>query len=46
MLKPVFDSVEVDPLFGGGKGEEVFRGLLEQEYAKIIAKQGGIEPCR
>ncbi|MFA7276532.1 MAG: rod-binding protein [Pseudobdellovibrionaceae bacterium] len=42
MLKPVFDSVEVDPLFGGGKGEEVFRGLLEQEYAKIIAKQGGI----
>ncbi len=42
MIKPMFDTVDVDDTFGGGKGEEVFRGLLVQEYGKIIANQGGI----
>jgi len=41
MLKPMFETVEVDDMFGGGKGEEVFRGLLTQEMGKSIAKQGG-----
>lgn len=42
MLKPMFETVEVDDTFGGGKGEEVFRGLLVQEMGKSIAKQGGL----
>lgn len=42
MLKPMFNMVEVDETFGGGKGEEVFRDLMVQEYGKSIAKQGGI----
>ena len=42
MLKPMFETVEVDDTFGGGKGEEVFRGLLTQEMGKSIAKQGGL----
>lgn len=42
MLKPMFDMVEVDDTFGGGKGEEVFRDMMVSEYGKMIAKQGGI----
>lgn len=42
MLKPMFDMIDVDDTFGGGKGEEVFRGLMVQEYGKMITAQGGI----
>lgn len=42
MLKPMFETIEVDDTFGGGKGEEVFRGMLVQEMGKSIAKQGGL----
>lgn len=42
MLKPMFNMIEVDETFGGGKGEEVFRDIMVQEYGKMIAKQGGI----
>lgn len=43
MMKPMFAEVnKSDPLFGGGKGEEVFNGMLVQEYAKIMAQRGGI----
>ncbi|OIN87275.1 MAG: hypothetical protein AUJ12_02610 [Alphaproteobacteria bacterium CG1_02_46_17] len=42
MIKPMFETIGVDETFGGGKGEEVFRGLLVQEYGKIISNQGGI----
>lgn len=40
MMKPMFEGLEVDSQFGGGKGEEVFRGLLIQEYGKIMAATG------
>lgn len=39
MLKPMFEGIETDELFGGGKGEEIFRGVLLQEYGKEIAKK-------
>jgi flagellar protein FlgJ len=42
MLKPMFEMMEVDPFFGGGKGEEVFRDFQLNEYGKMISKQGGI----
>ena len=29
-------------LFGGGKGEEVFRGMLLQEYGKMVSQSGSI----
>ena len=41
MMKPMYESVDVDPVFGGGKGEEVFRGMLMQEYSKGIASRSG-----
>lgn len=42
MMKPMFEGLEVDEQFGGGKGEEVFRGLMIQEYGKGLAETGQI----
>lgn len=42
MLKPMFQGIQVDSVFGGGKGEEVFRSLMLDEYGKIISKSGGL----
>lgn len=42
MMKPMFEGLDVDPMFGGGKGEEVFRSMLVQEYGKIMAETGQI----
>jgi len=42
MLKPMFAQIKSDPMFGGGKGEEVFQDMMVQEYGKMIAERGGI----
>lgn len=42
MMKPMFEDIQTDGMFGGGKGEEVFRGMLLQEYGKMTAKTGTI----
>jgi Rod binding domain-containing protein len=42
LLAPLFESLETDGLGGGGAGEQAFRPLLVQEYAKGIAANGGI----
>lgn len=42
MIKPMFEGIETGGMFGGGKGEEVFRGMLLQEYGKLIAQNQGI----
>jgi Rod binding domain-containing protein len=40
MLKPMFAEIKVDEKFGGGKGEEIFRGFMLQEYGKLAAERG------
>ena len=40
MLSHMFAGVEVDSQFGGGKGEEVFRSMMIEQYGTIIAKSG------
>ncbi len=40
MLRPMFDSVGVNQLFGGGKGEEVYRSFMLDEYGKNLAQNG------
>jgi len=40
MLQPMFEGVGVDPVFGGGHGEEVMKSFLVQEYGKIVAQRG------
>lgn len=42
MLSHMFAGLEVDPVFGGGKGEEVFRSFMIEEYGKQIVQAGGI----
>ncbi|MAH05034.1 MAG: flagellar biosynthesis protein FlgJ [Alphaproteobacteria bacterium] len=42
MLKPLFESIEVNPMFGGGKGEEIFQGFLIEEYGKSLGQAGGV----
>jgi Rod binding domain-containing protein len=41
-LDSMFAGVESDSLFGGGSSENVYRSLLNQEYAKVAAKSGGV----
>ena len=38
----MFEGLNVDPMFGGGSGEKMFRGMMVQEYGKMMAKGGGI----
>lgn len=41
MLAPMFETIETDPTFGGGHGEEMFRSLLVNEYGKQVSQRGG-----
>ncbi len=40
MMKPMFEGIKPDKMFGGGKTEEVFNGMLIQEYGKLMAETG------
>ena len=42
VLNEMFAGVTADGPFGGGMGEEMFRGLMNQEIAGSIARQGGV----
>lgn len=42
MMSHMFEGVETDPVFGGGQGEDMFRGMLVQEYGKQMAQGQGI----
>ncbi len=38
----MFQGLDVDPVFGGGPGETMFRSLMNEEYGKALAKNGGV----
>src|SRR6185369_15360746 len=42
MLKSMRSTVKEDKMTGGGHGEETFRSMLDQEYATVAVKQGGL----
>ncbi|MBS0384380.1 MAG: rod-binding protein [Proteobacteria bacterium] len=42
MLSPMFEGLSTDGLGGGGVGEEMFRPMLIDQYAKAISHAGGI----
>ncbi|MDD2319088.1 MAG: rod-binding protein [Geobacteraceae bacterium] len=42
MLKSMRSTVGKETLTGGGHGEEVYRSLLDQEYAQAVAAGGGL----
>ena len=41
-LGSMFSGISADGPTGGGEGEEMFRSLLLDEYAKQVAKKGGV----
>lgn len=42
MLNTLFEGQETNPLFGGGPGEDAYKDMMVDEYAKLMAKTGGI----
>ncbi|HCZ15412.1 MAG TPA: hypothetical protein DHV85_12625 [Candidatus Accumulibacter sp.] len=40
MMTHMFAGVETDPVFGGGPGEDMFRGMMILEYGKHMARLG------
>jgi Rod binding domain-containing protein len=42
MMSHMFEGLETDPVFGGGPGENMFRGMLIQEYGKKMAAGPGL----
>lgn len=42
MLEAMFAQVGQDDPFGGGPGESAFRGMLNEEYAKVMSQAGGL----
>jgi peptidoglycan hydrolase FlgJ len=42
MMKSMRATVGNDKLTGGGHGEEVYRSMLDQEYAAAAAKRGSL----
>jgi flagellar protein FlgJ len=47
LLQPMFDTVNTGKgTFGGGPGEEAWKPMLVQEFAKQIANHGGLGLAR
>jgi Rod binding domain-containing protein len=42
MLQPMFSATQAESPFGGGTGNEVWKSMLTDEYAKSFAKSGGV----
>lgn len=42
MLKSMRETVAEDKITGGGKAEETYRFMLDQEYSNLAAKRGGV----
>lgn len=42
MFQQMFSGLKTEAPFGGGYGEEVFRDMLADEYAKEVSHNGGI----
>ena len=41
MLGPMFEEIGTDETFGGGRGEEMFRPMLIEQFGKQISQRGG-----
>jgi Rod binding domain-containing protein len=42
MLQPMFSGISTSAPFGGGQGEEMFKPMLIDEYAKAMSSRGGV----
>lgn len=46
MMKSMRETIGKDAVTGGGRGEETFRSMLDQEYANAAVQAGGIGLAR
>jgi peptidoglycan hydrolase FlgJ len=42
VLNSMTSGLEVDGLFGGGPAENIYRSMMNDQYAKSISRQGGV----
>ena len=42
MLKPMFEGLKTDGMFGGGHAEETWRGFMVDAMAKQTVQAGGV----
>lgn len=42
MMAPMFDGIDDESVFGGGGGEDVYRGMMIEQYGAAVAQRGGI----
>ncbi|ADU12925.1 Flagellar protein FlgJ-like protein [Asticcacaulis excentricus CB 48] len=42
LLKPMFEGLTTDGMFGGGEGEEAFRSVYLDALAGQVVKSGGV----
>ncbi len=42
MLGHMFDGIGTDETFGGGRGEEMFKPMLTEQFGKQITRRGGL----
>ncbi len=42
MMKPMFEGLKTDGMFGGGQGEETWRGFMIEAMARQTVQAGGI----
>ncbi len=42
LMSQMFSSIKTDGMFGGGQGEGTWRSMQSEQYANLLAKNGGI----
>ncbi|MBP2229145.1 Rod binding domain-containing protein [Azospirillum agricola] len=42
MMGHMFEGIETDETFGGGRGEEMFRPMLIEQFSKQVTQRGGL----
>lgn len=42
LIEQMMGETTQSEMFGGGPGESAFRGMLNEEYAKVMARAGGV----
>ncbi len=42
LMSQMFSSIKTDGMFGGGQGEDTWRSMQSEQYANLLAQNGGI----
>ncbi len=42
LLSQMFSSIKTNSIFGGGQGEKTWRSMQSEQYANLLAQNGGV----